>query len=82
MENFSLESIKNLGKYFMLCDSISDVLFSLEPSFQDCNKKKLVEQTNQLNLVIPLNHPLCPQVIFNIKKKKEKFQNQLINYMK
>ena len=31
-DSFSLENIKTLSKYFSLCDSISDVLISLEPN--------------------------------------------------
>ena len=33
---------------------------------------------NEINLIIPLNHPLCPQIIFNIKQKKKEIL-ELIN---
>ena len=76
-QQFSLENIKKLGKYFLMCESISDVLISLEPNIQNNNKKiELLEQTNEINLIIPLNHPLCTQIIFNIKQKKKIFQNK------
>lgn len=32
---------------------------------------------DQLNLIIPLNHPLCPQVIFNIKKKERQISESI-----
>ena len=59
-----------------MCESISDVLISLELNVQNTNKIELLEQTNEINLIIPLNHPLCTQIIFNIKQKKKIFQNK------
>ena len=81
-QQFSLENIKKLGKYFLMCESISDVLISLEPNIQNKNKIELLEQTNEINLIIPLNQPLCRQIIFNIKQKKKdisELMNEIYN---
>ena len=81
-QQFSLENIKKLGKYFLMCESISDVLISLETNIQNKNKIELLEETNEINLIIPLNHPLCPQIIFNIKQKKKdisELMNEIYN---
>ena len=70
-ENFSLGNIKTLSKYFSLCNSISDVLISLEPNIQNYSNIKLLEENNHLYLIIPLNHPLSPQISFYITKKED-----------
>ena len=69
-QQFSLENIKKLGNYFLMCKSILDVLICLEPNIQNNNKIKLLEETNEINLIIPLNNPICPQIVFNVKQKK------------
>ena len=63
-------------------DSILDVLISLEPNIQNNNKIKLLEETNEINLIIPLNNPICPQIIFNIKQKQKdisELMNEIYN---
>jgi len=54
-----------------LYDSILDVLICLEQNIQNNNKIKLLEETNEINLIIPLNNPICPQIVFNVKQKKK-----------
>ena len=70
-ENFTLENIKTLSKYFSMCNLISEVLISLKPNIENNSNIKLLEESNHLNLIIPLNHPLSPQISFNIRKKKD-----------
>ena len=70
-QQFSLENIKKLANYFLMCESILDVLICLEPNIQNNNKIKLLEETNEINLIIPLNNPICPQIVFNVKQKKK-----------
>ena len=77
-QQFSLENIKKLANYFLMCESILDVLICLEPNIQNNNKIKLLEETNEINLIIPLNNPICPQIIFNIKQK-QKVVSELMN---
>ena len=60
-----LSDIK-LNKYFSICDSIFDVLLSLKPNLS--NNIKLEEIKEELNLTIPLNHPLAKEISFNLKK--------------
>ena len=48
-QQFSLENIKKLGKYFLMCESILDVLICLEQNIQNNNKIELLEQTNEIN---------------------------------
>ena len=51
-----LKDIK-LNKYFSICDSIYDVLFSLK---QNLSNNVILEELNEeLKLTIPLNHPLA-----------------------
>ena len=45
-----------------MCKSILDVLICLEPNIQNNNKIELLEETNKINLIIPLNNPICLQM--------------------
>ncbi len=66
-ENFSLDQIKNMCKYFLICETIDEVIYSLE---QFISKTKLIEDINKIKLIVELNHPLCKEGIFIIKEKK------------
>ena len=70
-----LSDIK-LNKYFSICDSIYDVLLSLKPNLS--NNIKLEEINNELKLIIPLNHPLAKEIIFNLKLQQNNNSNDLI----
>ena len=65
-EKFYLNNIKDISKYFLICESISDVICSIEPSL---NQSTLSEGKNQLKWIIKLNHPLCKEAIFIIPEK-------------
>ncbi len=40
----------------------------------------MLEKNNEINLIIPLNHPTCPQIIFNIKQKDiSELMNEIYN---
>ena len=65
-----------------MCESILDVLICLEPNIQNNNKIELLEETNKINLIIPLNNPICLQMIFNIKQKQKdisELMNEIYN---
>ena len=54
----------------------------LEPNIQNNNKIKLLEETNKINLIIPLNNPICLQMIFNIMQKQKdisELMNEIYN---
>ena len=62
-QKFSMDKIKLISKYFLICESISDVISSIEPNIKQSN---LIEENNNIHLIIPLNHPLCKEAIFII----------------
>ena len=64
-DKIQLSEIK-LNKYFSICDSIYDVLFTLK---QCLLNTKLQEINNELILTIFLNHPLAKEIQFFLKKK-------------
>ena len=72
-EKFSLNKIKDISKYFLICESISDVICSIE---QNINQSQITEENNNLKLIIPLNHPLCKEAIFNIPEKTKIYNNK------
>ena len=65
-EKFSLDKIKNISKYFLICESISDVISVIEPNI---NQSNIIEENNNMKLIISLNHPLCKEAIFIIPEK-------------
>ena len=65
-ERFSLNNIKKINKYFLMCESIIDVISSIEPNIK---QSKIIEDKNNINFIIPINHPLCKEIIFQIKEK-------------
>ena len=65
-EGFSLNNIKKIHKYFLMCESIIDVISSIEPNI---NQSKIIEDKNNINFIIPINHILCKEIIFQIKEK-------------
>ena len=76
-EKFSLDKIKSISKYFLICESIIDVISSIEPNLK---QSKIIEENNNLKLIIPLNHPLCKEAIFILPKKIKLFnQTELYN---
>ena len=47
-EKFTLDKIKDISKYFLICESISDVIYSIEPNI---NKINLIDEKkkNKIN---------------------------------
>jgi len=76
-QKFSMDKIKLISKYFLICESISDVISSIEPNIKQSN---LIEENNNIHLIIPLNHPLCKEAIFIIHETIKIFSpNELFN---
>ena len=71
-EKFALDKIKKISKYFLICESISDVISSIEPNI---NQSKIIEEKNTLKFIISLNHPLCKEAIFIIPEKIKIFDS-------
>ena len=65
-EKFSLDNIKAISRYFLICESIIDVISSIEPNLKE---SKIIEENNKIKLIIFLNHPLCKEAIFIIPEK-------------
>ena len=70
-KKYSLDEIKSISKYFLICESISDVISVIEPNIK---QSKIIEENNTIKLIISLNHPLCKEAIF-IVPEKIKFYN-------
>ena len=57
---------------------MNEVLISLEPKIQNTEKMILLEETNELNLIVILPHPFCPEIFFKVKTKERDF-NEIIH---
>ena len=66
-----------LNKYFSICESTHDVLFSLKPNLT--NNVKLEEIDDDLQIIIPLNHPLAKEISFNLKNCHNNLNNTNLN---
>lgn len=65
-KKFSLDQVKAISKYFLICESTIDVISSIEPNLKNSN---IIEENNNLKLIIYLNHPLCKDAIFIVSEK-------------
>lgn len=77
-EKFSLEDIKNISKYFLICESNSDAIISIESNIHQSN---IIEENNKIKLVIPLSHPLCKEAIFILSEKIKIFDPKDLYYI-
>lgn len=65
---FTLDKIKKISKYFFICESIIDVICSIKPLI---NNARLIEKNDEIDLIISINHPLCKEALFTIPNKKK-----------
>ena len=71
---FTLNSLKKLCKYFMMCESIEEVICSIKPLI---GKSNLIEKNNEIDLLIPINHPLCKEALFTIPHKAKEVSDSI-----
>ena len=48
-ERFSLDKIKQIGKYFLMCETINEVISSIEPFIK---KSNIIKDKNKIKLII------------------------------
>ena len=77
-EKYTLDKFKTLSKYFIICESISEVISSIEPNLKH---SKIIEDNNSLELIIELNHPLCKESVFIIPEKIKIFNPTELYYI-
>ena len=65
-KKFTLEQIQQLSKYFLLCESITDIICTIKPII---NKSNLIEKNGEIDIIIPINHPLYKEALFTIPQK-------------
>ena len=73
-KKFSLDEIKKLSKYFLICESIEDVICSIKPTI---DKSNLIEKNREIELLIPITHPLCKEDLFAIPQKAKEVTNSI-----
>ena len=71
---FTLTSLKKLCKYFMMCESIEEVICSMKPLI---GKSNLIEKNNEIDLLIPINHPLCKEALLTIPQKAKEVSESI-----
>ena len=82
-KSMSLEEIKE-NKFFYFCDDISEVINELT----EIQKSKIIEETNQISLYIPINSKKIKEFVIQIKETEktteEKFEElyKIINAVK
>ena len=63
---YTLDEVKEKNKFFFLCQGLNDVLNQLEILLKDNNNATFRVSTNQMNLKIPTNMPLAPEILFDL----------------
>ena len=59
-----------------MCENIEEVSLVLLDLFKS-NEKKIIEETNEINLLIPINSPLVKEIIFNLKQKEKNIEEKV-----
>ncbi len=73
--SFSLSQIQK-NRYFKMCENIEEVSLVLLDLFKT-NEKKIIEETNEINLLISINSPLVKEIIFNLKQKEKNIEEKV-----
>ncbi len=73
--SFSLSQIQE-NRYFKMCENIEEVSLVLLDLFKS-NEKKIIEETSEINLLIPINSPLVKEIIFNLKQKEKNIEEKV-----
>ena len=73
--SFSLSQIQG-NKYFKMCENIEEVSLVLLDLLKT-NKKTIIEETNEINLLISINSPLVKEIIFNLKQKEKNIEEKV-----
>ena len=76
-----LEELKN-NKFLSICDSIDEMYDQIIIELKNNNKKAIIEDNNQINIIIPINHIKVKEIIFTLPEKnnpdKDLFQELLV----
>ena len=59
-----------------MCENIEEVSLVLLDLFK-ANEKKIIEETNEINLLISINSPLVKEIIFNLKQKEKNIEEKV-----
>ena len=59
-----------------MCENIEDLILVLLDLLKS-NEKKIIEETSEINLLIPINSPLVKEIIFNLKQKEKNIEEKV-----
>ena len=67
-EKFYLDRIKKISKFFLICDSISEVISSIEPSLKQSN---IIKDNNHINFYYSINTPFMQRSNFSTERENK-----------
>ena len=71
--SYSIEPIKEKNQFFFLCKNIDDIFKQID-TLSTGNKLRFIQEAKNLNLVIPTNMPLAPEIKIELKEMDSKVQ--------
>ena len=76
MSSFSTEALKEKNQFFFLCKSINDIYKQIDILSKD-NKWVFIQEDKKLNLIIPTNMPLAPEIKIELKEIEKNIDSKV-----
>ena len=74
--SFSTEALKEKNQFFFLCKSINDIYKQIDILSKD-NKLVFIQEDKKLNLIIPTNMPLAPEIKIELKEIEKNIDSKV-----
>ena len=72
---YSIDSIKEKNQFFFLCKNLNDIFRQIELLTKD-NKSIYILDHSKINLSIPTNMPLAPEIKIELLEEKKTYQQR------
>ena len=76
LSSFSTEALKEKNQFFFLCKSINDIYKQIDILSND-NKLVFIQEDKKLNLIIPTNMPLAPEIKIELKEIEKNIDSKV-----
>ena len=76
LSNFSIEALKEKNQFFFLCKNINDIYKQIDILSND-NKLTFVQKAKKINLVIPTNMPLAPEIKIELNEIEKNIDSKV-----
>ena len=74
--SYSIEAIKEKNQFFFFCKNIDDIFKQID-TLSTVNKLTFIQEAKNLNLVIPTNMPLAPEIKIELKEIEKNLDSKV-----